>query len=493
GEVFERVGGVVTDSADTKICGVIFQGNPYEQYPTYPRLHFPVIDSLMKTGGDKYCSFELGMAINRSWHTGHRFYYRMPVQTDGMYTVRLAVIFQHNDLRRGDGVTLAESDVVKVYLQCTPAPLRVVVPPNASAMGERMGIIEFDTVALSGEIFLEIEGSYTCIGLSLVELFYRGPIEGDLGAMPTALAADPALGDQGEPAQDPDMALQASAATPASTYLPQGMARSMRALWREAGPQCASTFAQAAEHMRDLQASSVAFETSPRVAYLDEWARGQRMEQSAGRYCRPDIRTGPVGEGWTGDTRSTNEGGGESKDQPGGSVGCPGRLMGLITEALEALASGEEEADSGPTPRQGGQDPEALRGRGRGPRGRGVSGRVSLRGMFRGRSPLPDWLVAPERETGQEDLAQRVLDTGLQALVRFGNHAVHGMARVEEVEEAVTERGAMRFMGFTWDGLSVAMREMESGCSRKAVPGGSDTRFEPCNPPPYPSAFWPPR
>ncbi|CAM9499830.1 unnamed protein product, partial [Choristocarpus tenellus] len=258
--------------------------------------------------------------------------------------------------------------------------MNVLVPrkPARNMQIESLGMVEFNTVALSGEIFLEIEGSYTCIGLSLVELFYQGP---------AVVEEDPTL-------QPHDPFSHASKVT-----------SDLRYSWEKAGAHCAARFEEASAEMKQRQEQSRTYKGSPEVQYLNEWARGPRLAESTARYCRPGAQPPPGEEGWTA--------GGRMGDGEVSVPVCPNRLVHLITEALAKVADGGDwgGAESSLEVSKGGGE----KGQGRSKRGwlrRQVHDRGQLwgnEGRFGMRAVLPEWLQSSrgKGEEGVEELALR--------------------------------------------------------------------------------------
>ncbi|CAN0173813.1 unnamed protein product, partial [Ectocarpus sp. 12 AP-2014] len=241
----------------------------------------PAMVAVVGDGNKKDCKYELEQAAKGGWHQGQLFYYRLPVERPGLYTVRLTVVFFHDDQRRGDGITLGVDELMEVRLQCVASRGHVVVPVKkiGKDMSESMGVVEFHTVALGGEILLEAEGIYTCIGLSLIETFYHDEQQLQAPVVPGRYNAD-------------------EARTP-HTMVAAKMSP-LRAAWDDgAGALCAEKYSSEATRRGSLQAVSPSSTTAQDQKYFDEWARRERLEDSAGRYCRPH-RPPRWGEpGWT--------------------------------------------------------------------------------------------------------------------------------------------------------------------------------------------------
>eukprot|EP00752_Nemacystus_decipiens_P008487 g7584.t1 len=239
------------------------------------------------------CKLQLEQAARGGWHQGQVFFYRLPVDRPGLYTVRLTLMFYHNDERRGDGITLGVNDVLKVRLQCVETPGSIVVPINRirEDLEESMGVVEFPTVALDGEILLEAEGIYTCIGLSLVETFFHD----ELQQRPLVV---PAVGDNG---RNTEGGVDSNDVSNEARLAP------LRSAWGGggggggggAGAVCAKKYASDANRRNSLQTVSSSSATAREQRYFDEWARRERLEDSAGRYCRPRAAPQLGEQGWT--------------------------------------------------------------------------------------------------------------------------------------------------------------------------------------------------
>ncbi|CAM9223038.1 unnamed protein product, partial [Ectocarpus sp. 8 AP-2014] len=279
-----RTGGVVIAGKGQTICGVPFEGNTLRSREKFPDADFTATPAMVAVVGDgtkKNCKYELEQAAKGGWHQGQLFYYRLPVERPGLYTVRLTVVFFHDDQRRGDGITLGVDELMEVRLQCVASRGHVVVPVKkiGKDMSESMGVVEFHTVALGGEILLEAEGIYTCIGLSLIETFY-------LDEQQLQAPVVPGRHNKNEARIPHTMA--------AAELAP------LRAVWDDgAGALCAEEYSSEATRRGSLQAVSPSSNTAQDQKYFDEWARRERLEDSAGRYCRPH-RPPRWGEpGWT--------------------------------------------------------------------------------------------------------------------------------------------------------------------------------------------------
>ncbi|CAM9678211.1 unnamed protein product [Ectocarpus sp. 4 AP-2014] len=232
-------------------------------------------------GNKKDCKYELEQAAKGGWHQGQLFYYRLPVERPGLYTVRLTVVFFHDDERRGDGITLGVDELMEVRLQCVASRGHVVVPVKriGKDLSESMGVVEFHTVALGGEILVEAEGIYTCIGLSLIETFYHDEQQLQAPVVPGRYNKDEAR-------------------------IPHTMAAAesapLLAAWDDgAGALCAEKYSSEATRRGSLQAVSPSSTTAQDQKYFDEWARRERLEDSAGRYCRPHSPPRWGEPGWT--------------------------------------------------------------------------------------------------------------------------------------------------------------------------------------------------
>ncbi|CAM9809949.1 unnamed protein product, partial [Laminaria digitata] len=98
-----RTGGVVVAGETTEICGVTFEGNALQLGQQKDTTVTFEPNAAMVAGGGAECKEQLKTAVTGGWHQGQAFYYRLSVDRPGRYTVRLTVIFYHNDKRRGDG------------------------------------------------------------------------------------------------------------------------------------------------------------------------------------------------------------------------------------------------------------------------------------------------------------------------------------------------------------------------------------------------------
>ncbi|CAM9825648.1 unnamed protein product, partial [Scytosiphon promiscuus] len=287
----ERTGGVIVAGTAGDICGVPFEANTLRSKQEFPPVEFnanAAMVALALSDDKKSCKSELEHAAKSGWHQGQLFYYRLPVGRPGLYTVRLTVVFYHNDERRGDGITLGVDDLIEVRLNCVSTPGRIVVPIKkiGQDLEESMGVVEFHTVALGGEILLEAEGIYTCIGLSLIETFSHEDQQHQPLVVPDTDGGEKSGRNGGRGGGSP---IGESAAESAS----------LRAAWDKAGPLCAENYATEANRRSALQSIPASSTTARDQRYFDEWARRERLEDSAGRYCRPHHAPRVGEKGWT--------------------------------------------------------------------------------------------------------------------------------------------------------------------------------------------------
>lgn len=184
---------------------------------------------------------------------------------------------------------------------------------------------------------------------------------------------------------------------------------------------------------------------------------------------------------------------------PSPPLACPSRLMDLVGDAVEAVRASGSRSPAARWSKRGfsrrGHNSEPVKPAGLpGYRSKGASSPSRAPPPLRRWPAVPFWLAPPQGDhdtLARTTLAKRVMEVGFQAIAAYRAHDVgwrgragrrgdgdgDGEGRTRGKDGFTEEVSSLAFAsplyvtGFTWDGVTVVMKENAVGCVRSAQPG----------------------